>query len=157
MSQRLSDYDYTLPEELIAQRPLPRRDDSRMMVLHRGEERIEHRHFRELPEFLGPGDLLVLNDTRVVNARRFSGDGAIEFLFLEKLGNGRWRCLVKPGRKMRVGAATSVEGLAARVEEVCEDGSRIVALEGEIDLETGGAGPLPKGRRGTGACPGGVR
>ena len=65
MSELLSDYDYTLPEELIAQRPLPRREDSRMMVLHRATERIEHRAFSELGDFLAPGDLLVLNNTRV--------------------------------------------------------------------------------------------
>ena len=74
MSSRLSDYDYPLPEELIATRPLPRREDSRMMVLHRREQRIEHRKFTELGEFLEPGDLLVLNNTRVVTARRFSDD-----------------------------------------------------------------------------------
>ena len=75
MSLALSDYDYALPEELIATRPLPNRQDSRMMVLHRREKRIEHRKFAELPDFLQPGDLLVLNNTRVVNARRFSDDG----------------------------------------------------------------------------------
>ena len=82
MSLALSDYDYPLPEELIATRPLPNRQDSRMMVLHRREERIEHRQFAELPGFLQPGDLLVLNNTRVMNARRFSDDGKVEFLFL---------------------------------------------------------------------------
>ncbi len=143
MSLRLSDYDYALPEELIAQHPLPRREESRMMVLRRTEERIEHRRFAELEMFLAPGDLLVLNNTRVVNARRFSADGAIEFLFLEELGAKRWRSLVKPGRKMRVGAQSDVEGVRLRVEEICADGSRILALERSIDLERGGAIPLP--------------
>src|SRR6266480_5601999 len=110
MSAKLSDYDYPLPEELFAVRPLPKRHDSRMMVLHRREQRIEHRMFAELPQFLLPGDLLVLNNTRVVNARRFSDDGRIEFLFLEKLGPARWKCLVRPGRKMRVGALTAING-----------------------------------------------
>ena len=86
MSARLSDYDYDLPRELIAQRPLERRADSRMMVLRRVGQTIEHRQFRELETFLQPGDLLVLNDTRVLPARRFSDDGAIEFLFFERLG-----------------------------------------------------------------------
>ena len=72
MSARLSDYDYVLPRELIAQRPLERRQDSRMMVLHRAEQKIDHRQFRELKTFLQPGDLVVLNDTRVLAARRFS-------------------------------------------------------------------------------------
>ena len=143
MSLRLADYDYTLPEELIAQRPLARRDDSRMLVLHRATRTIEHRAFTEIGAFLAPGDLLVLNDTRVINARRFSDDGAIEFLFVERVGDRRWRCLVKPGRKMRFGAVARVDGSAMRVEEVCADGSRIIAFDSEPQLETGGAVPLP--------------
>src|SRR5215470_18530172 len=122
MSTRLSDYDYVLPQELIAQRPLQRRDHSRMMVLHRVEQNIEHRQFRELRTFLRPGDLLVLNDTRVVPARRFSDDGAIEFLFLERLGPKRWKCLVKPGRKMRVGATARIDNVALCVEQIAPDG-----------------------------------
>lgn len=143
MSARLSDYDYELPEELIAQRPLPRREDSRMMVLHRAEQRIEHRAFAELPSFVRRGDLLVLNDTRVVRARRFSDNQAIEFLFLEELGENRWRSLVKPGRKMRLGATTSVDHIRAEVVEICADGSRIVQLDGRLNLDYGGAIPLP--------------
>ncbi|MGZ4966162.1 MAG: S-adenosylmethionine:tRNA ribosyltransferase-isomerase, partial [Chthoniobacterales bacterium] len=111
MSSHLSDYDYELPSELIAQYPLPRREDSRMMVLHRDTQRIEHRRFVELAEFLRDGDLLVLNNARVVAARRFSDDGAIEFLFLEKLASRRWRSLVKPGRKMRIGATCQIGGV----------------------------------------------
>ncbi|HEY2138803.1 MAG TPA: S-adenosylmethionine:tRNA ribosyltransferase-isomerase, partial [Chthoniobacterales bacterium] len=129
MSLALSDYDYPLPEELIATRPLPNRQDSRMMVLHRSDQRIEHRMFAELPEFVKPGDLLVLNNTRVVNARRFSDDGQIEFLFLERLGPARWKSLVRPGRKMRIGAQTAINGVAVRVEEVYTEGERIVSLE----------------------------
>ena len=143
MSSRLSDYDYPLPEELIATRPLPRREDSRMMVLHRREQRIEHRKFAELGEFHESGDLFVLNNTRVVNARRFSDDGKIEFLFLERLAPMRWKCLIRPGRKMRVGAATMVDGIAVRVEEICPDGERIVLLEREMDPWEGGMVPLP--------------
>jgi S-adenosylmethionine:tRNA ribosyltransferase-isomerase len=143
MSLALSDYDYPLPEELIASRPLPNRQDSRMMVLHRREQRIEHRKFAELSQFLHPGDLLVLNNTRVVNARRFSDDRKIEFLFLERLGPARWKCLVRPGRKMRVGAQTTINGVAVRVEEICPDGERIVSLEGDLDPWDGGMVPLP--------------
>ena len=80
MSAWLIDYDYDLPRELIAQRPPEHRDDSRMMVLHRDTQAIEHRQFRELKTFLREGDLLVLNDTQVLPARRLSSDGAIEFL-----------------------------------------------------------------------------
>jgi S-adenosylmethionine:tRNA ribosyltransferase-isomerase len=143
MSLALSDYDYPLPEELIATRPLPNRQDSRMMVLHRREQRIEHRKFADLPEFIRPGDLLVLNNTRVVNARRFSDDGKIEFLFLERQAPTRWKCLVRPGRKMRIGVQTEIEGVPVRVEEICPDGERIVVFEREIDPWEGGMVPLP--------------
>lgn len=143
MNARLSDYDYLLPEELIAQHPLARREDSRMLVLHRESKTIEHRKFAELPQFLGPGDLAVLNNTRVIKARRFSDDGAIEFLFLEQLGPKRWRCLVKPGRKMRSGARTQLDGIEARVDEILPDGNRVLLLERELDLERGGVLPLP--------------
>ena len=114
-----------------------------MMVLHRREERIEHRRFAELPEFLAPGDLLVLNNTRVVNARRFSDDGKVEFLFLEKQALARWKCLVRPGRKMRVGAETIMGGIAVRVDEICPDGERIVSLDRDVDPWEGGMVPLP--------------
>ena len=143
MSLKLADYDYVLPKELIAQRPLPRRDASRMMVLHRREQRIEHRTFSELGKYVDPGDLLVLNNTRVLQARRFSGDGKIEFLFLERLDPVRWRCLVKPGRKMRVGAVVEIDGITARIEEICADGARVIALDRQLDLHEGGAVPLP--------------
>ena len=143
MSSRLSDYDYVLPAELIAQRPLPRRDESRMMVLHRHAERIEHRNFGDLGEYLRPDDLLVLNNTRVLSARRFSDDGKIEFLFLERVGPLRWKCLVKPGKKMRVGASLEINGGTALVEEICAGGERIISLEHEENLFEGGSLPLP--------------
>jgi S-adenosylmethionine:tRNA ribosyltransferase-isomerase len=143
MSARLSDYDYDLPRELIAQRPLRRREDSRMMVLRRAGQTIEHRKFHELKTFLQSGDLLVLNDTRVLPARRFSDDGAIEFLFLERLDPAHWKCLVKPGRKMRVGATAKIDNATLRVEEITDDGERIVALDKDVDLYAGGSMPLP--------------
>jgi S-adenosylmethionine:tRNA ribosyltransferase-isomerase len=143
MTAQLSDYDYDLPRELIAQRPPKRRDDSRMMVLHRDAQAIEHRQFRELKTFLQQGDLLVLNDTQVLPARRFSNNGAIEFLFLERLGLRRWKCLVNPGRKMRVGATAEIGNVILCVEEITSDGERIVALNEDIDLYSGGSMPLP--------------
>ena len=143
MSARLSDYDYVLPRELIAQRPLERRQDSRMMVLHRAEQKIEHRQFGELKTFLQPGDLLVLNDTRVVAARRFSDDKAVEFLFLERLGPMRWKCMVTPGRKMRVGATTTIDNVCLRVEEITANGDRIVTFDKEVDVYASGSMPLP--------------
>ena len=143
MSARLSDYDYVLPRELIAQRPLERREDSRMMVLHRTGQEIEHRRFGELKTFLQPGDLLVLNDTRVLAARRFSDDDAVEFLFLERLGPTRWKCMVTPGRKMRVGATATIGDVCLRVEKITADGERIVVFDKDVDVYAGGSMPLP--------------
>jgi S-adenosylmethionine:tRNA ribosyltransferase-isomerase len=143
MSVLLSDYDYDLPRELIAQRPAERRDDSRMMVLHRDTETIEHRRFHDLKTFLRPGDLLVLNNTQVLSARRFSDDGILEFLFLERLGPLRWKCLVSPGRKMRIGATAMIEGTVLCVEDITAEGERIVMLSEDIDLYSGGSMPLP--------------
>jgi S-adenosylmethionine:tRNA ribosyltransferase-isomerase len=143
MNARLSDYDYVLPRELIAQRPLKRREDSRMMVLHRAEQKIEHRRFRELETFLKPGDVLVLNDTRVLAARRFSDDGTVEFLFLERIGSKRWKCMVNPGRKMRVGAMATIDDACLRVEEITTAGERIVSFDQDVDVYGGGSMPLP--------------
>jgi S-adenosylmethionine:tRNA ribosyltransferase-isomerase len=143
MSSVLSDYDYDLPRQLIAQRPSRRRHDSRMMVLRRNEQTIEHRRFAELKMFLRPRDLLVLNDTRVLAARRLSSDGAIEFLFIEKVAPRRWKCLVKPGRKMRIGATTKIDNVTLRVEEILPAGERVVSVDKDVDLYAGGLMPLP--------------
>src|SRR5207248_2106346 len=143
MNARLSDYDYDLPRELIAQRPPERREDSRMMVLRREQQMIEHRRFAELKMLLSPGDLLVLNDTLVVPARRFSNDGTIEFFFINRIFPRRWKCLVKPGRKMRLGASAQVGNAILRIEEILPDGERIVSLDKDIDLYAGGSMPLP--------------
>src|SRR5215471_2098379 len=143
MSTRLSDYDYVLPQELIAQRPLERREDSRMMVLHRAEQKIEHQQFRELKTLLQVGDLLVLNNTRVLAARRFSDNGVVEFLFLERIGPRSWKCMVTPGRKMRVGATTTIDNVCLRVEKITADGARIVTFDQGVDVYAGGSMPLP--------------
>ena len=143
MSTRLSDYDYDLPRALIAQCPLPRREDSRMMVLHRDEQTIEHARFVDLKRFLRDGDLLVLNDSRVLPARHFSDDGKLEFLFLEQIAAHRWKALVKPGRRFGRGANTFIRGVRAQAEETFSDGSREVILDQDIDLLHSGAMPLP--------------
>ncbi len=143
MTGRVSEYDYALPKELIAQRPLPRREAARMMVLDRAAETIAHRRFVELPEFVRQNDLLVLNDTCVLPARRFSDDGAIEFLFLDQLDAQTWECLVRPGRKLRLGATTQIEGVAARVEKIGEKGARVIRFERALDPYQGGQVPLP--------------
>ena len=143
MSARLSDYDYELPRELIAQRPPEHRDDSRLMVLRRNSKEIEHRQFAELKAFFQHGDLLVLNDTQVLSARRFSDDGAVEFLFLERLAPCRWKCLVSPGRKMRIGATVKIDNVTLCVDTITPEGERIVVLNKDIDLYSGGSMPLP--------------
>ncbi len=145
VSLRTADYDYILPEELIARYPAERRDGSRMMVLHRAEQRIEHRMFADFPTFLREGDLTVLNDTRVIPARAFSDDGKIELLFLEPMPNGphTWKCLVKPGRKMRLGALVHVGGVAGVVRGIEPQGERIIEFLGTVDLEKHGEIPLP--------------
>ena len=145
VSLRTADYDYTLPEELIARYPAERRDGSRMMVLHRAEQRIEHRMFADFPAFLREGDFTVLNDTRVIPARAFSDDGRIELLFLEPMPSGphTWKCLVKPGRKMRLGALVHVGGVAGVVRGIEPQGERIIEFLGAVDLDKHGEIPLP--------------
>src|SRR5690242_19456361 len=143
MSTRLSDYDYDLPRELIAQHPLPRREDSRMMVLHRDEQKIEHARFVDLRKFFRDGDLLVLNDSRVLPARHFSDNGKLEFLFLEKINPRRWKALVKPGRRFGRNAVASIQGVQAEAGEFFTDGSREIILAEDLDLQHGGAMPLP--------------
>jgi S-adenosylmethionine:tRNA ribosyltransferase-isomerase len=143
MSLRTADYDYTLPDDLIARHPLPRREDARMMVLHRDGERIEHRQFRDFPGYLREGDLVVLNNTRVIPARVFSDDGRIEFLFLEMLRENVWKSLVKPGRKMRLGATVEIRGVAGVVIGVEPEGERIIEFGGPVDLDAAGELPIP--------------
>jgi S-adenosylmethionine:tRNA ribosyltransferase-isomerase len=143
VSVRLSDYDFDLPKELIAQRPLPRREDARMLVLNRAQQTIEHRRFVELKEFISTGDLVVLNDTRVLAAKKFSDDGAVEFLFLEQLNASRWKALVRPGKKLRVGSTVRIGGVTGTVEEICSDGERIIIFEKDFDPLEDGLMPLP--------------
>ena len=149
---KTSDFYYDLPEELIAQTPLERRDASRLMVLDRRTGEVTHRHFYDIVEYLQPGDCLVMNDSRVLPARlmghRPTG-GVVEVLLLRDLGNKCWECLCKPGRKMQPGNQVIFgDGeLTATVREVREDGNRVVEFhyEGiflEI-LERLGKMPLP--------------
>lgn len=146
------DFWYELPEELIAQTPLQQRDSSRMMVLDRKTGEITHRHFYDILGYLNPGDCLVMNDSRVLPARllghRPTG-GAVEILLLRDLGNKKWECLCKPGRKMQVGNEVLFGNgeLTAVVTEVLEDGNRIVEFQYEgiflEVLERLGKMPLP--------------
>ena len=100
---KVSDFDYQLPQELIAQQPLPSRDQSRLLVLARQQQDLVHTKFCQLPGFLAEGDLLVINDTRVLPARlagRKATGGQVEILLLTPEGNGRWSCLAKPARRL---------------------------------------------------------
>lgn len=144
MSARLSDFDFELPRELIASRPLPDRAASRMMVVDRAAGTISHRAFRDLPEFMRPGDLLVLNNSRVIPARLLTDDGKIEILVFEKISDGRWRAFARPGKRTLPGAVIPIAGTTAHVEEVdAADGTRIVRFESEPDFETRGHMPIP--------------
>lgn len=147
-----SDFDFYLPEELIAQTPLERRDGSRLLALDKYTGEIEHRHFYDLPEFLKAGDCLVMNNSRVLPARligtRKTG-GMVELVLLRDLGEGRWECLSRPGRKTKPGTELSFgDGeLNAVVEAVVEGGNRIVRFDYEgiflEVLERLGKMPLP--------------
>ena len=150
---KTSDFYYDLPQELIAQTPLERRDASRLMVLNRADGSISHEHFYQLIDHLNPGDCLVMNNSRVIPARllghRLPTGGAVEVLLLTDKGGGLWECLVKPGRKLHEGAELSFgDGqLTATVETVLDSGNRLVRFhyEGiflEI-LEQLGKMPLP--------------
>lgn len=137
-------FDYELPPELIAQRPPERRGDSRMMVVHRESGLIEHRTFSDLGEYLTPSDLLVLNDTRVVPARYFSNDGRKEILRIEALSPVLWKCLVRPGRKLRVGKTVEIGDATGTIREILEEGGeRIIEFDREPDEETLGHLALP--------------
>lgn len=137
------DFDYHLPEELIAARPLAERAASRMLVLHRDSGRIEHRMFRDFTEYLRPDDLLVLNDTKVIPARVFSDDGKKELLCLDRLSPLEWRCLVRPGKFMKPGRTFTVGGITGTVMEVYENGDRRVLWESHVDLDAHGHLALP--------------
>jgi S-adenosylmethionine:tRNA ribosyltransferase-isomerase len=143
MPLRTADFDYHLPPELIAVRPPPDRAGARMLVLDRGSGAVEHRWFRELPEFLRPGDLAVLNDTRVLPARVISDDGRTELLCLDRPAPDLWRCLVRPGRRMKPGRTVVVGGITGTVVEVLPDGDRLVRWQREPDLQRVGRLALP--------------
>ncbi|MEO8615102.1 MAG: tRNA preQ1(34) S-adenosylmethionine ribosyltransferase-isomerase QueA [Luteolibacter sp.] len=136
-------FDYTLPEELIAARPLAERAASRMLVVHRESGWIEHRMFRDFPEYLKADDLLVLNDTKVIPARVFSDDGKKELLCLDRISPLEWRCLVRPGRMMKPGRTVTVGGVKGTVIEVFDNGDRRVLWEAPVDLNEHGHLALP--------------
>ena len=150
---KTSDFDFQLPEELIAQTPLERRDSSRLLALDKHTGATRHMHFYDLPSLLRPGDCLVLNDSRVLPARllghREPTGGAVEVLLLIDRGDKVWECLVRPGRKVKPGTRLSFgDGLLrAQVEDVVEGGNRRIRFEYEgifLELlERLGKMPLP--------------
>jgi S-adenosylmethionine:tRNA ribosyltransferase-isomerase len=148
---RTSDYDFALPADRIAQQPLARRDESRLLVLHRDGGAIEHRRFRDLPELIAPGDALVLNTTKVFRARllgrRASGADA-EILLLRELGDGTWEAMVSPGGKLRPGRTVNIaEGFDVEILEITDRRTRVVRLRtaGPVmeAIERHGHVPLP--------------
>ena len=131
-----SDFYFDLPEELIAQTPLEKRDSSRLLHLDRHSGEIVHEHFFDIKKHLRPGDCLVLNDSRVMPARlygRRSTGGSVEVVLLRDLGDGKWECLTRPGKKTRPGAEIYFgnDELKATVTDVIEDGNRILKFEYE--------------------------
>lgn len=149
---KTSDFYYELPEELIAQTPVEPRNSSRLMVLPRNGGKIEHKHFYDLPEFLKPGDCLVLNNTRVLPARlygtREDTGAVVEFVLLRQHGNKLWECLAGPGKKAKTGYKFRFsDKLTATVTDVLEDGNRMIefACEGDFFavLDEVGQMPLP--------------
>lgn len=149
---KLSDFIYDLPEERIAQTPVEPRDHSRLMVIHRDTDQIEHKHFYDVIDYLNPGDVLVINDTRVIPARLYGErptGGACEVLLLRQLAPKKWETLVKPGKKLKPGAEIVFgDGrLRGRVLETTDVGGRIVEFECEGTFEAAldalGEMPLP--------------
>lgn len=134
---KLSDFNYYLPEELIAQDPLEKRDNSKLMVLHKKTGEIEHKHFYDIIDYLNPGDCLVINNTKVIPARlmgvKEDTGASIEVLLLKRHEEKVWETLVKPGKKARIGARISFgDGLlVGEVIDVVEEGNRLIRFEYE--------------------------
>lgn len=149
---RTQDFDYYLPEELIAQTPAEPRDSSRLLVYGRKEDKIEHRIFRDITDYLKAGDVLVINETRVLPARIFGkkreGGRDVEFLLLKRLNSAKWEVIMKPGRKLKPGDYVDFsDKLCAKIEEKKQDGVVEVSFEWEgvfeNILEEIGNMPLP--------------
>jgi S-adenosylmethionine:tRNA ribosyltransferase-isomerase len=145
----VKDFDYFLPEELIAQKPVEPRDFSRLMVLNRKDKTIEHKIFRDIINYLGQGDLLVRNITKVIPARLYgkkSSGANIEILLLEKIDRGIWKALVRPGSKVKKGTEILFgDSLKAKCVDWAEEGSRILEfnLENDEEIFKYGRAPLP--------------
>jgi len=145
---KTSDFDYYLPPELIAQKPIEPRDSSRLLVLDRTNGFIEHRHFYDILEYLHEGDVMVFNDSRVMPARikgkRAGSGGNVEVLLLRRKELGIWEALVKPARRLQLGAMIDIEpNIKAEIVGVGDKGMRVVRLSDEFALKNAGEIPLP--------------
>ena len=145
---RTSDFDYHLPPELIAQKPIEPRDSSRLMVLHRDTGALEHRHFPDLLEYLRPGDVMVFNQSRVIPARlyghRADTGSKAEFLLLRRNADGTWQAMARPGRRLRAGVVVDIAGgFWVEIEASHEDGLKTVRLSTEEGIDRFGHTPLP--------------
>ena len=149
---KTSDFYYDLPHELIAQTPLENRQKSRMMVLDRNKDYVEHKIFEDIVDYINPGDTLVLNDTKVIPARLFGHrvgkEEKIEILLLKQLEDDKWQTLVKPGKKCKIGDIIEFdEKLKLKIVDILEDGQRVVKFmyEGIFNeiLDRLGTMPLP--------------
>lgn len=143
MSHTTHDYDYTLPPDLIASHPAEDRAASRMLLLNRSTGNVSHRMFRDIREFILPGDLWVFNDTRVIPARVICDDGTSELLCVDRLSPTTWECLVRPGKKFKVGRTCQVGGTLGTVTSILENGDRIIEWESPVDLDAHGKLALP--------------
>ncbi len=140
---KTTDFDYDLPDELIASRPLEDRASSRMMVIHRETGIIEHKMFSDFASYVTADDLLILNDTKVTPARFFSNDDKIELVCTHKLSPLEWECLVRPGKKMKPGRTVEIGDATGTVEAVLENGNRIISWDKAVDEDTHGQLALP--------------
>ena len=140
---RTSDFDFELPPELIARHPLADRQASRMLVVDRAAGTITHQQFTDLSSLLSSDDRLVLNDTRVLPARFFSNDGRTELLRLDYTDPLQWRCLVRPGKRMKVGRSIEIGASTGTVLEIDSEGNRVIAWDSPVDETIHGRLALP--------------
>ncbi len=143
MSLRTADYEYSLPDELIARYPAERRDESRMMLLERQARRITHLRFRDFVEMVRPEELVVLNNTKVIPARIQLPDRKAEILLLKQIDPLTWQCLVRPGKLFLLGRTFSIPGHSGKVVEIGDEGDRLIRFDRPIDLQESGEMPLP--------------
>ena len=143
MSLQTADYDYPLPDELIARYPAFRRDQSRMMLLDRQKQQITHLRFGDIVDLVQPRELVVLNDTKVIPARIRLPDRNAEILLLDEVDTFTWRCLVRPGKSFPLGRMFSIEGRVGAVIQILDEGDRLIRFDRSIDFDEIGEMPLP--------------